>query len=99
MASGRQLLEPEDAGNRWYPLQMSVGGQRHRPGRENRQPFDHALGKHVATVCGALVLSLVAGCAVPRVDTSLQFTVMEGLNLNHFTRDGATAAHLVLRSG
>jgi hypothetical protein len=30
---------------------------------------------------------------------SLRFTVSEGRNLNYFIRDGATAAHLVLRSG
>ncbi len=57
------------------------------------------VGKHVVTVCGALVLFLVAGCAVPPADTSLHFTVKQGLNLNYFIRDGATAAHLVLRSG
>ncbi|MEU7218763.1 hypothetical protein [Nocardia iowensis] len=55
--------------------------------------------EHVVAVCIALVLLLATGCTAGSDDTSFHFEVTEGLNLNHLTRDGESAAHLLLRSG
>jgi hypothetical protein len=66
--------------------------------RERARPVC-SIGKHAMTVCVALILLAAAGCATHHAGGPLRFTLSEGLTLNYFIRDGATAAHLVLRSG
>jgi hypothetical protein len=53
-----------------------------------------------ASVCAASWLLAIASAeAVQPTDSSLEFRVQEGLNINSFVRQGDVAAHLVLRSG
>lgn len=58
-----------------------------------------SLGKGAVALCVTVLLCLVTGCADGPRDTSFQFQVREGSNLNYLLRDGKTAAHLLLRSG
>lgn len=55
------------------------------------------LGRCLVAV--SLVLALCVGCGNPVRASAFHFTVRDGLNLNYFLRDGASAAHLLLRSG
>jgi len=48
-------------------------------------------------VCIALLIGPVMTCK--SADAAFHFEVQEGQNLNYFLRDGAVAAHLLLRSG
>ena len=52
-----------------------------------------------AMLAGAGLLCVVPAGATRAGEPRLDFQVEEGLNLNHLVRQGAVAAHLLLRSG
>lgn len=52
------------------------------------------MGKLLLALCG-----LIASAALPAATRDLSFHFEEGQNSNYFLRDGAVAAHLLLRSG
>jgi glycogen debranching enzyme len=57
----------------------------------------HSPGPLRALVCVALLIGPVFTCR--SAEAPFHFEVQEGQNLNYFLRDGAVAAHLLLRSG
>jgi hypothetical protein len=52
------------------------------------------MGKLLLALCG-----LIASAALPAATRDLSFHIEEGQNSNYFLRDGAVAAHLLLRAG
>jgi hypothetical protein len=64
------------------------------------RPSTSRLNEFIHPLFAALVLA-AAGVAANAADSgpAVSFRLDEGLNINHFSREGAVAAHLLLRSG
>ncbi len=70
----------------------------------SRDPaHDRCMSRTVAFISGLVSVIALASCATtkppPAAPPTLRFQIDEGRNINSFVREGAVAAHLLLRSG